>query len=59
MPDRVSLCLKWLHQAQFAGYYLAAEQGFYRAEDLEVEICPAEPDVDPEHLVASGGAAFA
>jgi NitT/TauT family transport system substrate-binding protein len=57
--DKVSLRLKWLHQAQFAGYYVAEEQGFYRAEGLEIDICPGGPDVDPEGLVASGGADFA
>jgi NitT/TauT family transport system substrate-binding protein len=57
--DRVSLRLKWRHQAQFAGYYLALEQGFYRAEGLEVDIYPGGPDVDPERLVASGETDFA
>ena len=55
----LSLRLKWLHQAQFAGYYLAEDKGFYRAEGLEVEICSGGPDVDPEALVASGEADFA
>src|SRR5262249_31220142 len=55
----LSLRLKWLHQAQFAGYYLAQDQGFYRTEGLEVDIRPGGPDVDPEALVACGEAAFA
>jgi ABC-type nitrate/sulfonate/bicarbonate transport system substrate-binding protein len=28
--DAVSIQLKWKHQFQFAGYYQALEQGFYR-----------------------------
>jgi NitT/TauT family transport system substrate-binding protein len=56
---RISLHLKWLHQAQFAGYYLAEDQGLYRAEGLEVDIRPGGPGVDPEGVVASGAADFA
>src|SRR5260370_29580534 len=54
-----TLRLKWLHQAQFAGYYLAEDKGFYRAEGLDVDIRPGGADVDPESLVASGEADFA
>jgi two-component system sensor histidine kinase/response regulator len=36
--DKVSIQLSWLHQFQFAGYYAAKEQGFYRALGLEVEL---------------------
>lgn len=34
--DQVTLQLKWIHQAQFAGYYLAQENGYYAAENLQV-----------------------
>src|ERR1035438_3605226 len=37
-PDRVRLQLKWFHQFQFAGYYMALEKGFYRDANLDVEI---------------------
>lgn len=40
--DRVSLKLKWKHQFQFAGYYMALEKGFYRDAGLEVEILELE-----------------
>jgi hypothetical protein len=36
--DSVSLQLKWKHQFQFAGYYAALEQSFYRNAGLDVEI---------------------
>jgi ABC-type nitrate/sulfonate/bicarbonate transport system substrate-binding protein len=36
--EKVSLQLKWLHQFQFAGYYVALEKGFYRDAGLDVEI---------------------
>lgn len=35
-PDRVTLQLKWTHQFQFAGYYAAVAQGYYREADLDV-----------------------
>lgn len=39
--DRVTLQLKWKHQFQFAGYYAALEQGFYREAGLAVRILQA------------------
>ncbi|WP_440534667.1 ABC transporter substrate-binding protein [Variovorax sp. YR566] len=57
--DSVKLQLKWLHQAQFAGYYVAQQQGFYNDERLNVEILVGGPGVDPEALVARGVAHFA
>ncbi|MDZ7819290.1 MAG: ABC transporter substrate-binding protein [Aliarcobacter sp.] len=35
---KVSLQLNWLHQFQFAGYYVAKEKGFYKDVNLDVEI---------------------
>lgn len=54
--DDVVLQLKWVTQAQFAGYYVAAEKGFYAAEGLEVEIKPGGPDIAPAQVIAGGGA---
>lgn len=45
--DDVTLQLKWVTQAQFAGYFVAQDQGFYDAEDLNVTIKPGGPDVAP------------
>ncbi len=36
--EKVSLQLDWLHQFQFAGYYMAKEKGYYKQKNLEVEI---------------------
>lgn len=55
-PVRVQL--KWVTQAQFAGYYAALEQGYYEAEGLAVEILPGGPDIGPNQVVAAGGAEF-
>jgi NitT/TauT family transport system substrate-binding protein len=54
--DNVTLQLKWVTQAQFAGYYVAQDQGFYAAEDLNVTIKPGGPDVAPPQVIAGGGA---
>ncbi|MDI3336127.1 ABC transporter substrate-binding protein [Defluviimonas aestuarii] len=54
--DDVTLQLKWVTQAQFAGYYVAKEQGFYDEEDLNVTILPGGPDIAPTQVIAGGGA---
>ena len=56
--DTVRLQLKWLAQAQFAGYYAARAMGFYEAEKLDVSIRPGGPDLASEKVVADGGAEF-
>ncbi len=54
--DDVTLQLKWVTQAQFAGYYVAQEKGFYEEEDLNVTIKPGGPDIAPAQVIAGGGA---
>src|SRR5687767_5411495 len=54
--DKLTLQLKWVTQAQFAGYYVAKEKGFYKAENLDVEIKPGGPDIAPAQAIAGGGA---
>ncbi|MGJ8585592.1 MAG: ABC transporter substrate-binding protein [Marinosulfonomonas sp.] len=54
--DDLTLQLKWVTQAQFAGYYVALEKGLYEAEDLNVTIKPGGPDVAPTQVIAGGGA---
>ncbi|RDC71205.1 ABC transporter substrate-binding protein [Rhodovulum sp. 12E13] len=54
--DEVTLQLKWVTQAQFAGYYVAQDQGFYEAEGLDVTIKPGGPDIAPPQVLAGGGA---
>lgn len=50
------LQLKWLPQVQFAGYYVAMEKGFYRAEGVDVAILPGGPDIAPARVLAEGRA---
>ena len=54
--DSITLQLKWVTQAQFAGYYVAKDKGFYDEEDLDVEINPGGPDIAPPQVIAGGGA---
>ncbi|MDE0112400.1 MAG: ABC transporter substrate-binding protein [Albidovulum sp.] len=54
--DSVTLQLKWVTQSQFAGYYVAQENGYYAEEGLEVEINPGGPDISPPQVIAGGGA---
>ena len=54
--DKLTLQLKWVTQAQFAGYIVAKEKGFYTDADLDVTIAPGGPNVAPEQVIAGGGA---
>ncbi len=54
--DEVTLQLKWVTQAQFAGYYVAEDKGFYDEENLDVTIKPGGPDIAPPQVIAGGGA---
>ena len=54
--DALTLQLKWVTQAQFAGYYVAAEKGFYKEAGLDVTIKAGGPDINPSQVIAGGGA---
>ncbi|MEL6520997.1 MAG: ABC transporter substrate-binding protein [Pseudomonadota bacterium] len=54
--DDVTLQLQWVTQAQFAGYYVALDKGYYGEEDLNVTIKPGGPDIAPPQVLAGGGA---
>jgi len=65
--DKVKIQLKWLHQFQSAGYFIALEKGFYRAEGLDVELLEGGPNHNPmqdlkhgtvQYAVADAGALF-
>jgi NitT/TauT family transport system substrate-binding protein len=54
--DPLTLQLKWVTQAQFAGYYVAKDKGLYDAVGLDVTIKPGGPDINPSQVIAGGGA---
>jgi NitT/TauT family transport system substrate-binding protein len=56
--DPVTVQLKWVAQAQFAGYYAAQGEGFYDDECLKVTLASGGPDLVPEQVVAGGQAEF-
>jgi NitT/TauT family transport system substrate-binding protein len=55
---KVTLQLKWVTQAQFAGYYEAKAKGYYEKQGLDVTIKPGGPNIIPEQVVAGGQAQF-
>jgi NitT/TauT family transport system substrate-binding protein len=55
---KVSLIPLWIPQAQFAGYMLALEKGFYAEAGLDVTILRGGPGVNPIEMVKSGAATF-
>lgn len=56
LAEAVKLQLKWVTQAQFAGYYVAQSKGYYKDAGLEVTIMPGGPDINPQQVLAGGGA---
>ncbi len=54
----VTIQLQWVTQSQFAGYYAALEQGFYRDEGLDVTILEGAVEIVPQQVVAAGDAQF-
>ncbi|MBL8598705.1 MAG: ABC transporter substrate-binding protein [Devosia sp.] len=52
--DTLRLKLKWVPQAQFAGYYVAASKGYYADENLNVEIDGGSTDVSPVQALVGG-----
>lgn len=57
-PDPVRLQLQWFAQSQFAGYYVALDNGFYEAQCLDVEIIEGAVEIVPQQVLATGGAEF-
>lgn len=58
-PAKATLVTLWSPQAQFAGYYVALEKGFYARRGLDLTIRDGGPGVSPEALLRDGQADFA
>jgi NitT/TauT family transport system substrate-binding protein len=54
--DKVTVQLKWVADAQFAGYFVAKDKGYYKDAGLDVTIKAGGPDIAPEQVIAGGGA---
>jgi NitT/TauT family transport system substrate-binding protein len=55
---KVSLIPQWEPQAQFAGYYVAHDKGFYEAQGLDVEILRGGPSRPSAEMLAKEKADF-
>jgi NitT/TauT family transport system substrate-binding protein len=55
----VKLQLQWFTQAQFAGYFAAVDQGFFREAGLDVQILEGGVDIVPQTVLAQGQADYA
>ena len=56
--ETVRLQIKWSHQFQFAGYYAAQKQGYYREAELNVEIIEGKKGEDTSQSVLQGKAEY-
>jgi NitT/TauT family transport system substrate-binding protein len=56
--DSVTVRLKWFNQAQFAGFYVAQDNGYYKSAGLDVNIQPGGPDFPAIQMVAGGNEQF-
>jgi len=54
----VRVQLKWRHQFQFAGFYAALDQGYFRDAGLDVRLLEGGPGIDPAKVVTSNQAEF-
>lgn len=54
--EKLTVQMKWVPQAQFAGYYVAAAKGYYKAEGLDVTIKAGGPDISPVQVLAGNQA---
>lgn len=57
--EKITLQLKWKHDFQFAGYYAAKQQGFYRDEGLDISFTQAAPGIQPIDQISRGLAQYA
>lgn len=54
--DKIVLQLKWVPQAQFAGFFVAKEKGYFDAENLDVELKSGGVGINPVDVLISDGA---
>jgi len=56
--DNIAVRLKWFNQAQFAGFYVAQEKGFYKEAGLDASIKPGGPDFPAIQMIVGGDEQF-
>ncbi len=50
---------QWIPQAQFAGYFMAVEKGYYSEQGIDITLLRGGPDAPPGTLLSGGEATFA
>jgi NitT/TauT family transport system substrate-binding protein len=56
---KIDLVLHWKPQAQFAGFFVALEKGFYAQYGLDLDIISGGPDTNPARMLQTGEADYA
>ncbi len=56
---KASFIPQWSPQAQFAGYYVAYEKGFYKKNGIDLTILTGGPDQPSSQILVKGNADFA
>jgi len=54
-PDEMTVQLKWIHQAQFTGCYVAEKKGLYAGENIDITFNAGGPKMTPAIKVAGHG----
>ena len=56
--EGVTVQLSWTHSAEFAGFYVADQKGYYKEEGIAVNLVPGGPEIDPVQEVSADRAQF-
>jgi ABC-type nitrate/sulfonate/bicarbonate transport system substrate-binding protein len=57
--NRVAMQAAWVNDAEFIGYFVAMQNGYYKAQDLDMQYLSGGPDVIPESSLLAGKAPVA
>ena len=57
--ESITMQAAWINDAEFAGYFIAIDEGFYLNEGLKVNYLSGGPDVIPESSIITGKADLA
>ncbi len=54
--DTLTIQASWTNDAEFIGYFVGMDKGFYKAGGIDLNYLPGGPDVVPESTIAAGKA---
>lgn len=49
--ERINVQLKWVHQVQFAGCYIAEKNGFYQSENIDTTLSAGGADISADIIL--------